>query len=345
VAAVLAAASPGFRAELPSLARPVALAELAALMACSGLLSASGALSWLADRAAAARGDPRLGLVLASLLLGLAASLVTNDAAVFVAVPVAAEMAERSGLPRWLAVGAATVGVNVGSSLLPLGNPQNLLIWHDYGVPLAVFALRMVPLVAAGLALDAAAVLLLARRQPAVRGVAAPRVAVDRRRALAGAAGLAAVASASALGAPLAGSLMALLLAALAWPRSLLAVDPWVLSTLALMFADFSYLGSLLAPRLPGWVLETPLGTYLAALALSQLVSNVPAAAALSLRTPHWEALAYGANVGGVVLFTGSLANMVALRLSGLRPRELHRFQLRVAAVLAPLAALLLAAR
>ena len=347
LAALLAAACPGFRAQLPGLIRPRVAATLAALMAATGLLSASGALARLADTAARRWSDPRLGLLVALTGLGLASSIATNDAAVLVAVPVALEAAERGGLPRWAALGAATVAVNIGSSLLPLGNPQNLLIWHDYGVGFAGFAETMAPMVLLGFALLAAVLLLSTRsashHRPRQR-LSGPPPAVDMGKAAAGAAALAAIAASSAAGRPLLGDALAATLAAAAWPRSLLAIDPWVLATLSLMFADFSYLGAVLAAHMPAWLLGSRLGVYAAALLLSQAVSNVPAAAALSLHTPHWEALAYGVDVGGVMLATGSLANLIALRLAEAKPGELHRFQLRVAAPLAAACAALLAA-
>lgn len=344
LAAFLAAACPGFRAQLPGLIRPRVAATLAALMAATGLLSASGALARLADTAARKWSDPRLGLLVALTGLGLASSIATNDAAVLVAVPVALEAAERGGMPRWAALGAATVAVNIGSSLLPLGNPQNLLIWHDYGVGFADFAETMTPMVLLGFALLAATLLLSTRNRGSRPQPPGPPPAVDTGKAAAGAAALAAIAASSAAGRPLLGDALAATLAAAAWPRSLLAIDPWVLATLSLMFADFSYLGAVLAAHMPAWLLGSRLGVYAAALLLSQAVSNVPAAAALSLHTPHWRALAYGVDVGGVMLATGSLANLIALRLAEAKPGELHRFQLRVAVPLAAACAALLAA-
>ena len=49
----------------------------------------------------------------------------------------------------------------------------------------------------------------------------------------------------------------------------------------------------------------------------SQVVSNVPATIALAEYSKDWRVIAYGVNVGGFGLMLGSLANLIALRLSG----------------------------
>ena len=76
----------------------------------------------------------------------------------------------------------------------------------------------------------------------------------------------------------------------------------------------------------------------LAALAagLSQAVSNVPAAVMLARLTPpgEWWALALGVNLGGALLVTGSLANLIVVRLSRLGVRAYHRYALPCATVL-----------
>lgn len=341
LALLLALHSPGFLAEAPRLARPRVLLTLTALMAASGLLGASGALSRLAEEAVNHAPGPRAALYSSMALIGLASSLVTNDAGLFVAAPLAVEIAGRTGLPVEAAAAMAALGANIGSSLLPTGNPQNLIVWHDYHVGFAEFATRMAPLVALGyLSMGLAAALL-----PRPRGarLTAPRLAVDRRLLGGGLASIALVVAGGAAGHPVLGAALGLAAAAASWPRSLLAIDPWVLATLALMMADFGYLGRLLAPHVPAWLLSTPLGTYLAALAASQLVSNVPAAAALSLHTPYWAALAYGLDAGGVLLLQGSLANLIALRLTRARPLGVQKWILTAGAPLALAAAALAA--
>ena len=58
-------------------------------------------------------------------------------------------------------------------------------------------------------------------------------------------------------------------------------------------------------------------GLFTAAVLLSQLISNVPAAILLAEFSSDWRLLAWGVNVGGFGLAIGSLANLIALRLAG----------------------------
>lgn len=338
---LLALLEPRFPGEAPGLARPAVLATIAALMASSRLLCESNVLSRAAEEIIARAPGPRAALLLSTMLLGLASSLVTNDAGLFVAAPLAVEVALRSGLPVEGAAALAALGANIGSSLLPIGNPQNLIVWHDYGVDFTVFAARMLPLVALGYLSMVPVALALPR--PRGRSPAAARERVRLRPLIGGMVSLLLVVAGAAAGHRFAGATAALAVAAVFEPGSLRGIDPAVLAILAMMMADFSFIGHLLAPHLPQDLLHSPLGTYGLALLLSQAVSNVPAAALLSLHTPHWMALAYGLNAGGVLLLQGSLANIIALRLTGAEPLRTQRLILLAGLPLAVLAALLAA--
>jgi Na+/H+ antiporter NhaD/arsenite permease-like protein len=82
-----------------------------------------------------------------------------------------------------------------------------------------------------------------------------------------------------------------------------------------------------------------PLTVYLGAIVASQAISNVPATVLLLDRAPDAMALAVAVNVGGFGLVTGSLANLIALRLArqphGLR--LLHAVSIPFLLVAAPL--------
>jgi Na+/H+ antiporter NhaD/arsenite permease-like protein len=66
-----------------------------------------------------------------------------------------------------------------------------------------------------------------------------------------------------------------------------------------------------------GLGLRQPEHLYLAGVGLSQIISNVPAAIALAEYSRDWRVIAYGVNVGGFGFMVGSLANLIALRMSG----------------------------
>jgi Na+/H+ antiporter NhaD/arsenite permease-like protein len=85
--------------------------------------------------------------------------------------------------------------------------------------------------------------------------------------------------------------------------------------------------------------LHRPAVLYASAIVAAQAVSNVPATVLLLDHAPDVMALATAVNVGGFGLVTGSLANLIALRLArqphGLR--VFHQVSIPFLLVCAPL--------
>jgi di/tricarboxylate transporter len=105
----------------------------------------------------------------------------------------------------------------------------------------------------------------------------------------------------------------------LARPSVLAQLDWGLLLVFVLMFVDLRLLAGLGAVRdaMLALGLDRPVQLYLSAIGASQIISNVPAAIALAEYSQDWRVIAYGVNVGGFGLMVGSLANLIALRLSG----------------------------
>ncbi|MEB3816692.1 MAG: hypothetical protein LRS46_01945 [Desulfurococcales archaeon] len=330
ITAVLAIVSRGFRCRILELSRPNALGLLAGLMASSGLLEESGLLARLGWEAAE-RGPPWGALALAEILLGTLSAFTMNDAAILVAAPLASMIARASDSDAAVAVALMAVAVNMGSSLTPFGNPQNILIWHDYGVPLWGFTAAMTPLVLAGFAVLAAFTYALLRGR-AWRLERGPPPRVDRTGALVGVTALALTVCLASLGVPGAIAGLAGLASSAAYDwRVIYSVNPAVLLLIGSLFADFTFLGGLLRGHLPAGLLRGGAPLYLLAASLSQVVSNVPAAAMLAGLAGDWRALAYGVDVGGVLLVTGSIANVLAVKMGRIPLRRYQKAQLMVA--------------
>lgn len=115
-------------------AAPVLL-FLLALFLFAGGLQESGALDhvarWLVGRARTPQGLPAFLF----LGFGIASAFVVNDALVLLAVPILFGVGRRLEIdPKPLLLTVA-LAVTVGSTLTPLGNPQNLLISLSSGIP------------------------------------------------------------------------------------------------------------------------------------------------------------------------------------------------------------------
>ena len=91
---------------------------------------------------------------------------VTNDVALITFVPLALVVLSETGEGRHTAsvVVLMTVAANLGSMLLPVGNPQNLFLYRASGMGFLQFVLTMAPI--AGLS---AAMLVMRRGTPIAR--------------------------------------------------------------------------------------------------------------------------------------------------------------------------------
>ena len=311
--------APAGIAGYPALVDWPTIAALTGLLLLTKGLETSGFLHWLGHRLVVQVASERaaaLGLVGASALLSM---VLTNDVALFVVVPLTLGVARITGMPATRLIIFEALAVNAGSALTPIGNPQNLFLWQQSGVPFSAFVLHMLPLV---LGLMLALLLLTARvfpSRPMRVSAQAAQAPLDRRLLWVSLALYLPFLVATDL--HHAGLALGLVLLAFALlrPRVLAQLDWGLLLVFVLMFVDLRLLANLGAVRSGMQLLglEQASHLYWAGIAASQMVSNVPAAIALAEYSADWRVLAYGVNIGGFGLMLGSLANLIALRMSG----------------------------
>jgi Na+/H+ antiporter NhaD/arsenite permease-like protein len=306
---------------LPGLVDWQTVMTLAGLLILTKAVEYSGFLMWLAHRVVHHIRSQR---ALAYLLIALAAALstlLTNDVALFVVVPLALSLNELTPLPLKRLVIFIAIAVNAGSILTPLGNPQNLFLWQTSGVSFGGFVLALAPLCLALMAmLYALATVSFKRTELDLSKDTEPHP-VDRP--LLGVAVVLFAAFVLLADSHRAGiGLIGVGIGFIFWrPRIVLKID-WLL----LLIFVFMFIVLRSVAALP-WVhnavgelhLATPLRAYAAGAVLSQIISNVPAAIMLAEFSKDWRALAFGVSVGGFGFAIGSLANLIAMRLSGQR--------------------------
>lgn len=303
---------------LPGLVDWQTVLTLAGLLILTKAIELSGFLMWMAHRVIHSIHSER---GLAFLLIGLAAALstlLTNDVALFVVVPLTLSLHELTPLPLKRLVIFIALSVNAGSVLTPLGNPQNLFLWQTSGVSFGGFVWGLAPLCAALMAMLYLLAAFSFRATPLDLSKDAVPHDVDRR--LVGVATLLFVAFVLLADSHHAGiGLVGVMGGFLLWRREIVLKIDWLL--LLIFVFMFVVLRSVAA--LP-WVhevvgqlgLSTPLRAFAAGAVLSQGISNVPAAIILAEFTKDWRALAFGVSVGGFGIAIGSLANLIAVRLS-----------------------------
>ena len=288
--------------------------------------------------------ERNVALVLVT-LSALLATFLTNDIALFIIVPLTLSLQENveNDLARLVIFEA--IAVNVGSALTPIGNPQNLFLWHEWGISFLPFMGKMAPL-AALLLMLLLGMAWLSFGRTELQGEATKVNHLDRR--------LFVLSMALLVGFIVAAefrwtiyALPAVLIIYLLFYRHILKVVDWlVLLIFILMFIDFG-----LIAEFP-WVTAIlqqishmgSAGVFVASALLSQLVSNVPATVMIAQFSNNWQAIAYGVNVGGNGLIIASLANLLALRIAGGKGLWLsfHKYSLLFLAVSLALVYLLL---
>jgi Na+/H+ antiporter NhaD/arsenite permease-like protein len=306
---------------LPGLIDWQTVLTLAGLLILTKAVELSGFLIWLAHRVVHHIHSER---GLAFLLIGLAAALstlLTNDVALFVVVPLTLSLNKLTPLPLKRLVIFVALAVNAGSILTPLGNPQNLFLWQTSGVSFGGFVWALAPLCAALMVMLYVLTAVSFRGKPLDLSKDTDPHAVDRT--LVGVAAILFFAFVMLADSHRAGiGLAGIMLGFLIWRREIVLKIDWLL--LLIFVFMFIVLRSVAAlpwvhQTVAGLGLATPLRAYAAGAVLSQAISNVPAAIMLAEFTKDWRALAFGVSVGGFGIAIGSLANLIAVRLSNER--------------------------
>ena len=264
-------------------------------------------------------------LVVSAALLSM---LLTNDVSLFLIVPLTVALGSISNLPVLRVVVLEALAVNAGSTLSPIGNPQNLLLWRVAHVSFIEFVAAMLPVAAVMLGL----LLVLSWCW-----LPTTRVALDTCRikhsatsvtlALFSCVALAGMVLLMEYGHAGFGALLMLVaFGVLRW-RTLIGIDWLLLATFAAIFLSLGHSAELplVQHALDRLDFSQPMNLYASGIVASQLISNVPATVLLLERAPDPLALAVAVNVGGFGLAIGSMANLIALR-QARQPHGLRTF-------------------
>lgn len=274
-------------------------------------------------------GSPVSLVMVLMLLCFFSAMLITNDVALITFVPftftllemLGEEQRRRLALPM---VAMQTIAANLGSMLTPVGNPQNLYLYGASAMSIGSFVLLMLPYAAASLLLLLIWGLILGRSckgrwnngMEKIEGqettdfrsksVLVPLIVYLVLFLLC----LLAVARMV----PWQAVPVMVLLAVLPMDRKILAkVDYSLLLTFVGFFIFVGNVGRIPAFRF--FLQEAVAGREVyAAIAASQVISNVPAALLLSGFTNAYEQLLIGVNLGGLGTLIASMASLISYK-------------------------------
>jgi len=296
------------------------LAGLAGLLMLTQAVCASGYVQlWALRLVARLHGVRALAFVLVA-LSGVLSTVLTNDVALFLVVPLTLAIARIARVPQQRLVIFEALAVNAGSTFSPIGNPQNLLLWQHSGLSFPAYVAALAPAGAIMSALLLAACWFAFPAQPVLLDERAVEHPATHLPMLAGASVLLlGMVAALQWGYAIPAMLAVLAIGIVCFRRVLAGVDWVLLLTFAVMFVGLGHFAALPAVRdLLGrldW--HDPRVVYAGAIVAAQCISNVPAAVLLQHYTGNLTLLATAVNVGGYGVAIGSLANLIALRLEG----------------------------
>lgn len=315
---VLSLITPTHLARYPTLVDWHTIAAMTGLLLLTKAIEISGVLHRLGIRLTRTIGSERsLALLLVFGTATLAAAL-TNDVALFVVVPLTLSICRTAQLPATRLIVFEALAANAGSLLTPIGNPQNLFLWQRAGIGFFEFTVNMIPLALIVLGLLG---IFTVFAFPNHGIVASTAVAVRVKKTLLAAALLIypIFLALTDLHVAQIGLAPVVVLFLLIEPEVLRRLDWGLLLVFILMFVDLRLLTAL--PEMAKFVADAGIADaqrlYVFGIGASQLISNVPAAILLAEYSDNWRTIAWAVNIGGFGLATGSLANLIALRLAG----------------------------
>lgn len=299
------------------------LAAITSFFVVSRGLELSGIFSRVARKIVTLSGNSEFR-VLCMLVVAvfLSSAVIMNDTAIFVFVPIALALSRASKVDLPKTVTLVALAANAGSALSPLGNPQNIIIWRTYRLSIWHFVGSMLPYVAVWFLVLLAYVWIVGRKRLEVHPM--PGIRINPSLAATSALLLAINVVLVEVSLSPVGLLLTVIVMAVIGREALFAFDFTLIAVFALIFINFREISHLL----PEIVMKcTAAKAVLLSAGLSQLISNVPATVLLSPHLP-WLPLAVGVNLGGNGIVIGSLANFIAVRISGIRLRDFHRYSL-----------------
>ncbi len=278
----------------------------------------SGFFNSLAKKFLAKTHNQRQLVLSLSIIAALLSTFLTNDVTLFIVIPLILNIKKQIKNDLSTAIIFVAMAVNVGSTLTPIGNPQNLILWHKWNISFLQFVKMMLPLVIILIILLIIFIIITVPKTPidfveknsmstydeTLFAVSATLlivylIAIDVHKITL-----------------VLGTIIVIYL--LFYSRILLKTDWLLLLTFCLIFIDFSVISELaIIKNIVYHInLNSQINVFLFSALSSQVISNVPASVFVSQYSNNWLAIAYGVNVGGNGLIIGSMANIIALRIA-----------------------------
>lgn len=245
----------------------------------------------------------------------LSSMLVTNDVALLTFVPLTIIIAKKVNVNPLKLIIFQTLAANLGSSLTPMGNPQNLFIYSFYNLsPIEFFKITL-PLTLLAIVF---LVILILKNNENITPLKLEKIQIKNIKGIAIFATLFLIALLSVFKiANYKVSIALTLIVTLIINRKLLKeVDYSLLITFIGFFIFVGNISSLnIVKDFLSNILDGSNNTYFSSILLSQGISNVPATMLISNFTNYYKELLLGVNIGGMGTIIASMASVISFKL------------------------------
>ncbi len=243
--------------------------------------------------------------------------LFTNDIALFAVVPMTVAMSSRlsKGTLTKLVILEA-IAVNCGSMITPMGNPQNIFIWREWNIPIFDFIAVMLPIGLISVGMVIVLSILMFEKGKKVKIEDGVKSNLNLRNTILSLSLLTGFITSVELDITKIGLAVVVIILLFTFNKALFSADLPFVAFFIVLFIDIGMITQLkwLNVFLNSLNLKHQLNLYSVSIAVSQIISNVPATILISKFSSDWKTIAYGTNIAGNGLIIGSLANIIALR-------------------------------
>jgi Na+/H+ antiporter NhaD/arsenite permease-like protein len=291
--------------------------SLTSLIVIATALEESGYFSILSKKFIYHISNERMLFLILSIFSIFLASILTNDIALFIIIPLI------NSLKKYLEgnfsklINISALSVNIGSTLTPIGNPQNIFIWHYWDIPFFIFILKMFPLflimllVLIGLILFTTENKKLQINEQKLNGKLNKNLFYISIFML--------VFFITAVELNLTFYYFPIVIGVyLIFFRNVLLKTNWeIIFIFILFFINIHLLVTIESFKVLLVKILNKIGVFNFSILISQIISNVPATILVSKLSDNWIQIAYGVNLAGLTTIISSLANLIAIKLSG----------------------------
>lgn len=257
------------------------------------------------------------GIVLILVFLCFISSMfITNDVALITFVPLAILVLNMAKMEQMvcLTVTFMTIAANLGSMLTPIGNPQNLYLYSSSGISLIDFLILMLPFTICAAVLLLICCTILFKSKQADFHMKESSVEISKQTLCFYLILFILCLLNVAKVLPISVLFVIIVVSVFMQNKKLFAdVDYSLLLTFICFFIFIGNMGRM--PAFRDFIMGILEGhERIVSIAISQVISNVPAALLLSGFTAEWNELIIGTNLGGLGTLIASMASLISYK-------------------------------